>query len=73
MPSRASILAMASCKRLHRLHVEHRIVDAFGDSAKVVAFFIAVGGFADKTRGDEFNFLGYETDLGVGLTFFLRL
>jgi hypothetical protein len=57
-------------QRLDCLHVEHRIVDALGDGAKVVAFFVAVGGFADKARGNEFNLLGDKTDLGVGLTFF---
>jgi hypothetical protein len=57
-------------QRLHRFHVKHRIVDALGDGAKVVAVFVAVGGFADEARGDEFSLLGDKTDLGVGLTFF---
>jgi hypothetical protein len=57
-------------QRLDCLHVEHRIVDALGDGAKVVTVFVAVRGFADEARGDQFNFLGDETDLGVGLTFF---
>jgi hypothetical protein len=57
-------------QRLDCLHVEHRVVDALGDSAKVVAFGVAVRGFADKTRGDQFDFLGNKTDLGVGLAFF---
>ena len=57
-------------QRLNCLHVEHRIVDALGDSAKVVAVFIAVGRFADEARGDELNLLGYKTDLGMGLPFF---
>jgi hypothetical protein len=56
-------------QRLHRLHVEHRVVDALGDGAKVVAFFVAVGGFADEARGDQLSFLGDKTDLGVGLAF----
>jgi hypothetical protein len=55
---------------LHRLHVEHRIVDALGNSAKVVTVCVAVGGFANEARGNEFNFLGDKADLGVGLTFF---
>jgi hypothetical protein len=74
--SRAATLA-SSCfdplhcflQRLHCLHVKHRIVDALGDGAKVIAVFVAVGGFADEARGDKFNFLGDETDLGVGLAF----
>jgi hypothetical protein len=57
-------------QRLDRLHVEHRIVHRLGDGAKVIAVFIAVRGFADEARGDEFNFLGYKTDLSVGLPFF---
>jgi hypothetical protein len=57
-------------QRLDRFHVEHRIVDALGDGAKVVAFFVTVRGFADKARGNEFNLLGDKTDLGVGRTFF---
>jgi hypothetical protein len=57
-------------QRLDCFHVEHRVVDALGDGAKVVAVFVAVGGFADEAGGDEFNFLGDKTDLGVGLTFF---
>ena len=55
---------------LDRFHVEHRIVHRFGDGAKVVAVFVTVGGFADKARGDQFNFLGDQADLGVCLAFF---
>ena len=34
-------------QRLDCLHVEHRIVNALGDGAKVVAVFVTVRGFAD--------------------------
>jgi hypothetical protein len=57
-------------QRLDCLHVEHRVVDALGDGAKVVAFCIAVRGFGDKAGGNEFSFLGDKTDLGMSLTLF---
>jgi hypothetical protein len=65
MPSRVSI-GHCFLQCLHRLHVEHRIIDALGDGAKVVAVFVAVRGFADEARGDEFSLLGDKTNLGVG-------
>jgi hypothetical protein len=58
-------------QRLDGFHVEHRIVDAFCNSAKVVAFFVAVGGFARPDQGRQVSTSwAIKTDLSVGLPFF---